>query len=157
MCRQGGTEYPCPQRGSRLAQARAEGAGWAASNSPMYRRSICPVVIPRRLAAASSSIACQRGSNRGSSTTSWSIRATSEEMPSNNGCTLTPAVDCVSNNAMRRCRKSRANDPICMQTSRYAKPVNPVHLASYSDTGSGTRTVFRIHQFSFQLNFNHPF
>jgi len=90
----------CRSRAIREDQLRPAEAGCAASISPITRRSICPVVIPRRLAAASNSIACHRGSRSGSSTTSWSMRATSDEIPSNSGCTLSPTVECVSGSAL---------------------------------------------------------
>lgn len=61
----------------------------------MTRRSICPVVMPRRLAAASSCMACQSGNNNASSTTSWSERVALFETASTSGCTASPALESV--------------------------------------------------------------
>ncbi len=77
-----------------------------ASSSPMTRRSICPVVMPRRLASASSSMACHSGRRRASSTTSWSGRAALWDTASNSGCTASPALEGVYDGC--RHRESRA-------------------------------------------------
>ena len=82
-------------RQARRADGQEAWTVWDASISPMTRRSIWPVVIPRRLAAASSSMACHNGSSSASSTTSWSDRATLGEMASNRGCTASPALEGV--------------------------------------------------------------